>query len=777
MKTKKLISYLLACSMLAASTAAFAAAPSAYDGQTYESVGYTSDDPDGKINLAVIANGDVKIGTAMEIIGSVYSNGTIYTINGSGNKIDGLFISGTKNTKQYVTEWYQDETDFQWKSKNTYLDGYYLLNQNDGSLYADDATYGTKPEFKGSIHDTETSFECTYEEFTVPAISNNIGDVVMTVYPGSDWFWSEEKGSYSVVREEEAPRTITEDTYIENLTMNGSLVEGYEQAMTIDTTNGDVTVVINNLVNPISPSIKVIGDNQAYIYINNVNKLSDLRINHNGSDWSGSDENTHVYITGGNVVLDADKISAADISVNAATLEISGSAVIKGDIDTNAFALTVIGGATEVTGIVCAPYAETKIVNSAAIYGQLHTDTLNNNGSGRIVWNADGAVEKAEPTAAPVKLDIKEDVVYIPIGGSADIHIDHNTTYDWDFTKSGNDVLNFQSGGLKSETTGDAGDLVYMINSYYDDTTWTITPRDHDVSKLSVGREFTLKAVSREDANVFDTVKVVIVDASASETPSAPIPSGEPVDLNGVGYAYIFGYEPAIQRVDVTDDEGNVIGGKWVAEVQMAPDDYVTREQVASMIMRLIDQKYDTSNNEYPLTDNIAHHEGTWYARGLAYLAGNGAFDGIDSVDCGPVTRGEVAKLIAYGLNLSDAADTTFTDIASNKYKTYIEIVNSYGYMQGISDTEFEPDRIMTRAEFCSMINQVIGRSDARLEGADGTVVTPELYSIVDIDGHWAEEVMLRATSAYDANGYVDIETRLGNIRNILDKYNSQTMF
>jgi hypothetical protein len=63
------------------------------------------------------------------------------------------------------------------------------------------------------------------------------------------------------------------------------------------------------------------------------------------------------------------------------------------------------------------------------------------------------------------------------------------------------------------------------------------------------------------------------------------------------------------------------------------------------------------------------------------------------------------------------------------------------------------------------------------LEAEDGTVVTPALYSIVDLSGHWAESTMLKATSAYDDNGYVDITTRLSNIRNILDKYDSQTWF
>jgi hypothetical protein len=277
--------------------------------------------------------------------------------------------------------------------------------------------------------------------------------------------------------------------------------------------------------------------------------------------------------------------------------------------------------------------------------------------------------------------------------------------------------------------------------------------------------------------------KVVITFSipKSSETPEvtpAPLPSEGPIDLEGIEYAYIFGYEPhLIERLIVTDEDGNK-RGVWNAEIRMAPEDDVTREQVAAMIMRMIDQKYNTTDLDYPLTDNIASHAGTWYERGLAYIASTGAFDGIDKVATGRVTRGEVAKLIAYGLNLTETAETDFTDIENSPYKKYIEIMNAYGYMQGVSATEFNPNRVMTRAEFCSMFNRIIGREDALLEAADGTQVTPELYYFTDLPSDaWYTPVMLRATSAYDKDGYVDIDTRLANIRNTLDRYDSQKLF
>ena len=341
-----------------------------------------------------------------------------------------------------------------------------------------------------------------------------------------------------------------------------------------------------------------------------------------------------------------------------------------------------------------------------------------------------------------------------------------------------NVIEKFSTKGYIKSNTGNVINWSDLTTENYKSEWYVLKWENGDSSWHIDGRIIDLETQKEVEIVVPDNPEDIPEEAKPTPTPTnEPVPSDKPIDLNGVGYAYIFGYEPAIHRVDVTDEEGNVIGGKWVAEVQMAPDDAVTREQVASMIMRLIDQKYATKNDEYPVTDNIAKHAGTWYERGLAYLAGKGTFDGIDSVECGPVTRGEVAKLVAYGLNLSDTAETAFTDIADNQYKTYIEIMAAYGYMNGVSDDKFEPNRIMTRAEFCAMFNNIIGRTDMGLEGRDGTVVTPELYSIVDLNGHWAAETMLRATSAYDADGYVDIDTRLANIRNELDKYDSQKLF
>ena len=242
-----------------------------------------------------------------------------------------------------------------------------------------------------------------------------------------------------------------------------------------------------------------------------------------------------------------------------------------------------------------------------------------------------------------------------------------------------------------------------------------------------------------------------------------------PIVLDGIDYAYIFGYEPVIKTVD----------GKVVAEIEMGMDDKVTVEQVSSMLMRMLDQHGDTTDVVYPMVPAVEPHEGQWYARGLLYLCSVGGFDADETIRLEPITRGHVAKLVACALRLNQSKETPFTDIADNKYKEYIEIVYNYGYMNGVGDDKFAPDAYMTRAEFCTLFNNIIGRNEKGLIARDAEgneyKVTAETYYFVDMDpSHWAYEICLKATSAYDAEGYVDIDIRLDNIRNKLDHYNSQ---
>ena len=691
MRKSKIISWLLAVSMLAVTAVpAFAAAPSAYDGQPYESVGYSSDDdPDGEINLAVIANGDVNIGGSMEVQGSIYSNGTIYQrSSGDYNIVNGLLISGTEY-KYDVENWVQNTTTWNWESTTETVTLPYVMLEQDGSPVTNTGNiqYMGKPKYEGSITDKETSFDYTLPEgvYTTPEVSN------VVEYKEANQWGNEAAGNL--------PITISESTRFNTLYPMGDSV-------TIDVSKGDVVVVIDNMVlGSGTPEFRIVGtegnDNQAWIYINGFENPNDnmfqIIANINDApnrfyttgdtataeaymDEAASPDRLKMFVTLEDTKVGACHVSG-DVYFNTNSLDFAGASLFNGHITTNAETFNVNDSAF-FRGVVMAPYADSYVAQSGTIIGQLYTDTLKMEGWGRILYDPD---------------KLREYPSEIPTPG--------------------------------------------------DEPAPEATPEPTPEPTAEPTPEPTLP----------------------------PLPSGSEIDVTG-GYAYIFGYEPdRIQMVWVDDEEGGHTD--WDIEVRMAPTDAVTREQVAAMIMRMIDQSYDTKNANYAVTPNMEQHAGTWYERGLAYLASKGTFDGVESVDIGPVTRGEVAKLVAFGLNLTDTTETTFADIENSPYKQYIEIMNAYGYMNGDSETEFAPDRIMNRAEFCSMFNNIIGRNDMGLEAQDGSTVTPQTYYLVDLpEGEWYTDIMLKATSAYDGDGLIDVDTRLSNIRNILDHYDSQNI-
>ena len=142
-----------------------------------------------------------------------------------------------------------------------------------------------------------------------------------------------------------------------------------------------------------------------------------------------------------------------------------------------------------------------------------------------------------------------------------------------------------------------------------------------------------------------------------------------------------------------------------------------------------------------------------------------GAFTAQKGEAVGPdteVTRGEAFKLVCIGLGFTDNTELSEDEYANIMYKA--------GYIQGDENGNLNVSKLITRAEFCTIYNKVIGRDDAKLVSADGKKITAETYGFTDLsEDAWYYETMLRATSAYDENGYVDIQLR--GIRNNLDDY------
>ena len=210
-------------------------------------------------------------------------------------------------------------------------------------------------------------------------------------------------------------------------------------------------------------------------------------------------------------------------------------------------------------------------------------------------------------------------------------------------------------------------------------------------------------------------------------------------------YAYIFGYTDTI----------------------MGAEGPLLRSEAAAMVHRLVKQNGELGDFVYNSANpSFADIQGEWFQSGIEYIHHRGGFSAEEGGNVNPyaqITRGEAFKIIALGLKFTEETDLTFDE--------YGTILANYGYVIGSGGSGYlDSGSLITRAEFCTIYNRIIGRTNAPLQDAEGNEITAETYGFTDLDPNkWYYAEILRATSAYDENGYVDPRKRAK--RNDLDDY------
>ena len=207
--------------------------------------------------------------------------------------------------------------------------------------------------------------------------------------------------------------------------------------------------------------------------------------------------------------------------------------------------------------------------------------------------------------------------------------------------------------------------------------------------------------------------------------------------------------------------------GYGYSNTEMGAEGPLLRSEAAVMVHRLVKQNNERGDFVYdPANPSFTDIAGEWFQCGIEFIHYKGGISATEGTNVNPyaqITRGEVFKIVALGLGFTD--DKTLT------YDGYGEILAGYGYIIGSGGSgDLDSGSYMTRAEFCTMYNRIIGRTNALLVDANGNQITAETYGFTDLDPNaWYYEDMLRATSAYDENGFVDISKRAE--RNVVDDY------
>jgi len=168
------------------------------------------------------------------------------------------------------------------------------------------------------------------------------------------------------------------------------------------------------------------------------------------------------------------------------------------------------------------------------------------------------------------------------------------------------------------------------------------------------------------------------------------------------------------------------------------PSKSVTRAELASMLLRLSSGQAVAGSapaNSSAYRDVAA---GSWAAEAVqtASEAGWMRGTGTESFDPNrPVTRAELAAVLARWKGLNAAGDiglesAAFTDTADHWAARDIARARQAGYLLGLPDGRFEPNRALSRAEAAAVFNRVLGRE---LPTAPDASRWPDIPS-----GHWA---------------------------------------
>lgn len=186
------------------------------------------------------------------------------------------------------------------------------------------------------------------------------------------------------------------------------------------------------------------------------------------------------------------------------------------------------------------------------------------------------------------------------------------------------------------------------------------------------------------------------------------------------------------------------------------PDQQLTRAQAAQMVYRLLAAP-DSGMGPCSYADVPASQ---WYAKAVTALCRLGLFD--DGSQFRPediITRAEFVDLLVR-LRPEAQGQAVFSDVPAWHWAAQqIGAAVQLGWINGYPDGTFKPDKGLSRAEACTIINRMTGRTGDTAQAAK--IIGLGLYSDVTID-YWAALTIAEASVSHTPQVSGAVETWYG---------------
>jgi hypothetical protein len=172
------------------------------------------------------------------------------------------------------------------------------------------------------------------------------------------------------------------------------------------------------------------------------------------------------------------------------------------------------------------------------------------------------------------------------------------------------------------------------------------------------------------------------------------------------------------------------------------PDQPLTRAEAASCLANASDDYTDKGAYSCDYTDV---DRSAAYYDDLAYLTQKGLIGPAEGKAFAPdaaITRSDLAGILSRMNKLSGRVEVTLHDVTpTTPNAAEIRYVVAKGWLAADKEQQFHPANPVTRAEFVTAVNKMLGRADAG--GKKGTT-----FSDVGAS-HWAYDAIMEATNTH----------------------------
>jgi len=146
---------------------------------------------------------------------------------------------------------------------------------------------------------------------------------------------------------------------------------------------------------------------------------------------------------------------------------------------------------------------------------------------------------------------------------------------------------------------------------------------------------------------------------------------------------------------------------------RIRPNDYITRAEVVTIFFRMITDDNRTENwTQQNQFSDVQLND--WFNNAISTVANMRLIHGMPDGMFAPnrwITRAEFAAVVSRLLdNSTTSQEDLFTDVGDHWARHYINQIGSIGWVSGMGNGSFEPDRQLTRAEAAAIISRILDR-------------------------------------------------------------------